>query len=39
MNGDGKHPHELKPLIAAANTIIISTAEWERALSSMSDIT
>jgi hypothetical protein len=33
MNGDDMYPDELKPLIAAANTIIISTAECERAFS------
>jgi hypothetical protein len=38
MNGDSMYPHELKPLIAAANTIIISTAEGERAFSSMINI-
>jgi hypothetical protein len=39
MNGDGMYPRELKPLIAAANTIIISTAECERAFSSTKNIT
>jgi hypothetical protein len=34
VNGDGMNPHELKPLIAAANTIIISSAGCERAFGS-----
>jgi hypothetical protein len=38
MNGDDMYPDELKPLIAAANTIIISTAECKRALSNMNII-
>ncbi|XP_023724669.1 uncharacterized protein LOC111873863 isoform X2 [Cryptotermes secundus] len=38
MNGDDMYPDELKLLIAAANTIIISTAECERAFSNMNNI-
>jgi hypothetical protein len=35
MNGDDMYPDELKPLIAAASTIIISNVECERAFSQM----
>jgi hypothetical protein len=38
INGDVMYLDELKPLIAAANTFIISTAECKRAFSNMNNI-
>jgi hypothetical protein len=38
VNGDDMYADELEPLIAAASTIIISTAECERAFGNMNII-